>query len=123
MARDFSTDIDKIREDYLNGMKSVLPDYFTKLKDDDQSSVDDLRKAIELGAKVLGIASNEKVENMPTISWTINGGVVQIGSTQTDTPAIDVVATTVEESSSSPGEPVVAPQPEFVTIALDPTEL
>lgn len=76
MALDISSDLDKLRADYLDGVKAILPDYFAALKQED-ASVDDMRKAIDLGTKVLGMGASDKVENLPQISWVINGGTVQ----------------------------------------------
>lgn len=123
MARDFSTDIEKLREDYLNGMKAVLPEYFAKLSTPDEVDVEDMRKALDLGAKFLGMSNTEKVENMPQIVWNINGGTVQISATPAATestgspdelPVIEVTAVTVEEPRA---------QPAHLTFQLDPSEL
>ena len=123
MARDFTTDIEKLREDYLNGMKAVMPEYFAKLSMPDECDVEDMRKALDLGAKFLGMSNTEKVENMPQIVWNISGGNVQISATPAAT-----------ESTGSPDElPMIEvapkaeveskPAPAHLTFQLDPSEL
>jgi hypothetical protein len=58
------------------GTIGVARDYYLRLADSENVDVDDLRKALEIGAKVMGAMQPERLDNLLQVSWTINGGQV-----------------------------------------------
>lgn len=61
------------------GTLNVARDYYLRLAEEG-ADVDDLRKALEIGAKVMGAMQPEKMDNLLQVSWTINGGSVTFES-------------------------------------------
>jgi hypothetical protein len=79
--------VDIVREGTIN----VARDYYLRLADEDSADVDDLRKALEIGAKVMGALQPEKTDNLLQVSWTINGGTVTIDAKQAPAPELEIV--------------------------------
>ncbi len=79
--------VDIVRE----GTITVARDYYLRLADSEQTDVDDLRKALEIGARVMGALQPEKTDNLLQVSWTINGGTVTFDAKQAATPELELV--------------------------------
>lgn len=76
-------------------MSWLVADYFEKLRTP-ETNADDLRKAIELGFKALGMNVNEKVETLQTVNWVINGGNVTL-DIQAPPPSLDVPTQVIDD--------------------------
>lgn len=113
--------VDMVREGTLN----VARDYYLRLAEEG-ADVDDLRKAMEIGAKVMGALQPEKTDNLLQVSWTINGGAVTFDAKQTSAPLveqvesdiIDVAVKTLEQAAATP-EPDPTSKFEMVDNLLD----
>lgn len=90
-----ATAVEKVRSDFRDGMSWLVADYFEKLRTP-ETNADDLRKAIELGFKALGMNVNEKVETLQTVNWVINGGNVTL-DIQAPPPSLDVPTQVIDD--------------------------
>lgn len=109
--------VDIVREGTIN----VARDYYLRLAED-ETGVDDLRKALEIGAKVMGAMQPEKVDNLLQVSWTINGGTVTFDAKQAAPTELELVEeikadiTDVTPKTLADPEPPVASTTNFAVV-------
>jgi hypothetical protein len=94
---------DSITTTIKEGTLGLLQPYYERLHSD-EASVDDMRKAIEQGLKVLGMFQNERVDNLPLVQWTITG----TGSVSVDIKPALPPADVVEDVTPKDKTPAVA---------------
>lgn len=110
--------IDNIRRQAREAIEVIMPDYVLSVSKSDTPN-EDKRKALETMAKLAGF-DKEKTDNLMTVHWTINGGVVTMDVTPAathsplDQEVTDVIPKEVaaENIPSSQNEPVNQLTPE-----------
>jgi hypothetical protein len=113
---------DRFKKNLEDGGDQVIVEYFKRLGNEAEASIDDLRKAVELVAKAHGLNQSDKVDSMMQVSWTINGGNVTIGVTNPSAApeATEVIEdATIKEVTGSPDEP---PAPTTPALVIPPLE-
>lgn len=88
------------------GTLSVAQDYYERLRDEEETSIDDLRKALEIGAKVMGALQPEKTDNLLQVSWTINGGTVTFDA-KPQAPELELVQDITDVAAKEPKTPTL----------------
>lgn len=97
---------DLLKDIVHEGSIGVARDYYMRLAaGGDEVSIDDLRKALELGSKIMGVAQPERLDNLLTVNWVINAtGGITVDATK---PALDLIEDVTPKAiaSEAPEEP------------------
>jgi hypothetical protein len=111
------TDLAKLDHDLFKsafeaGLPAVAVRYFERLADE-AVPTEDMRKALELGVKVKQM-DKDRTDNLLTVSWTINGGVISMDVKQPE-KTLEVLEDVAPSATDVAIKDAVTPETAFLS--------